>query len=153
MAKAACWTIINGECVVGSHGAGGEIGHICVNYNETAKCGCGNRGCLEQYSSATGIARIARERLEKDDTDSILRQVDKITAKDVFDAVKEGDSLAIEVAEEFGRYLGYALCNLAVACDPTVIVIGGGPEPLGRRTAESRDPEAHLSRSRHPDPR
>ena len=123
--------IINGECVVGSHGAGGEIGHICVNYNETEKCGCGNRGCLEQYSSATGIARIARERLAKDDTDSILRKVDKVTAKEVFDAVKAGDELAREVAEEFGRYLGYALCNLAVACDPTVIVIGGGVSKAG----------------------
>ena len=123
--------IINGECVVGSHGAGGEIGHICVNYNETEKCGCGNRGCLEQYSSATGIARMARERLAKDDTDSLLRRVDKVTAKEVFDAVKADDELARGVAEEFGRYLGYALCNLAVACDPTVIVIGGGVSKAG----------------------
>lgn len=123
--------IINGECVVGSHGAGGEIGHICVNYNETEKCGCGNTGCLEQYSSATGIARLARKRLEEDQTESILRHVQDVTAKEVFDAVKKGDALAKEVAEEFGKYLGYALANLAVACDPTVIVIGGGVSKAG----------------------
>lgn len=123
--------IINGECVVGSHGAGGEIGHICVNYNETAKCGCGNRGCLEQYSSATGVVRLAKERLLKENADSLLRSIEDLTAKDVFDAVKKNDALAIEVAEDFGRYLGYALDNLAVACDPTVIVIGGGVSRAG----------------------
>ena len=123
--------IINGECVIGSHGAGGEIGHICVNYEETEACGCGNRGCLEQYASATGITRLARKRLANDEEPSILRDVAELSAKEVFDAVKKEDRLAIEVAREFGRYLGYALANFAAACDPTVIVIGGGVSKAG----------------------
>ena len=123
--------IINGECVVGQHGAGGEIGHICVNYEETEKCGCGKTGCLEQYASATGITRLAKRRLAKDDEESILRAVEELSAKAVFDAVKEGDKVAVEIAEEFGRYLGHALANLAAACDPAVIVIGGGVSRAG----------------------
>lgn len=122
--------IINGECLIGEHGAGGEIGHICVNYNETATCGCGKQGCLEQYASATGITRLANIRLSKDDKASELRG-GEISAKTVFDAVKNGDEVAIEIAEEFGKYLGYALSNLAAACDPSVVVIGGGVSKAG----------------------
>lgn len=123
--------IINGECVVGKHGAGGEIGHVCVDYEETETCGCGRTGCLEQYASATGITRLAKRRLAEDDTPSILRDAGDVSAKSVFDAVKEGDALAIEVAEKFGRILGYALVNLAAICDPAVIVIGGGVSKAG----------------------
>ena len=123
--------IINGECVIGKHGAGGEIGHICVNYEETEPCGCGNRGCLEQYASATGIVRLARKRLAQDEEPSLLRDVTELSAKEVFDAVKKDDKAAIEVAKEFGKYLGYALANLAAACDPAVIVIGGGVSRAG----------------------
>lgn len=123
--------IIGGECVVGQHGAGGEIGHICVNYEETEHCGCGKTGCLEQYASATGITRLAKKRLAKDEEPSALRTAEEISAKTVFDAVKEGDKVAIEIAKEFGRYLGYALANLAAAVDPAVIVIGGGVSKAG----------------------
>lgn len=125
--------ITNGRIMVGGHGAGGEIGHICVNYEETEQCGCGKTGCLEQYASATGIARLARKRLKKNEDVSILRETpeEKISAKTVFDAVKEGDKVAMEVAEEFGKYLGYALSNLAVIVDPEVIVIGGGVSRAG----------------------
>lgn len=122
--------IIDGKILGGAHGAGGEIGHICVNYEEEEKCGCGNRGCLEQYASATGITRLANMRLKKDDNPSKLRETE-VSAKTVFDAVKEGDALAIEVAEEFGKYLGYALANIAVLTDPSVIVIGGGVSKAG----------------------
>ena len=119
--------------MVGGHGAGGEIGHICVNYDETESCGCGKTGCLEQYASATGIARLARKRLKKNEDASILRDAaeEEISAKTVFDAVKAGDKVAMEVAEEFGKYLGYALSNLAVIVDPEVIVIGGGVSRAG----------------------
>lgn len=125
--------ITNGRIMVGGHGAGGEIGHICVNYEETEQCGCGKTGCLEQYASATGIARLARKRLKKNEDASILREKpeEKISAKTVFDAVKAGDKVAMEVAEEFGKYLGYALSNLAVIVDPEVIVIGGGVSRAG----------------------
>lgn len=123
--------IVEGKCLVGGHGGGGEIGHICVNYEETECCGCGKQGCLEQYASATGIARLAKKRLAKDDKPSILRGKEDNTAKDVFDAVKAGDEVADEIAVEFGNYLGHALANLAAACDPTVFVIGGGVSKAG----------------------
>ena len=122
--------IIDGKPLVGAHGAGGEIGHLCVNYEETDHCGCGNTGCLEQYASATGITRLANIRLAKDDTLSVLRE-QEVSAKTVFDAVKTGDVVAKEIAEEFGRYLGYAMANLAAVADPSAIVIGGGVSKAG----------------------
>ena len=123
--------IVDGKCLVGAHGAGGEIGHLCVNYQETETCGCGKKGCLEQYASATGITRLANMRLAKDEKPSTLRNVAEMSAKEVFDAVKAGDEVAIEIATEFGKYLGHALANLAAACDPAVIVIGGGVSKAG----------------------
>ena len=122
--------IVNGRPLVGAHGAGGEIGHLCVNYEETEHCGCGKTGCLEQYASATGIARLARKRLEKDDADTVLRGR-HLSAKSVFDALKEGDKVAEEIVEEFGEYLGHALANLAAVTDPAVIVIGEGVSRAG----------------------
>lgn len=122
--------IVNGKPIIGAHGAGGEIGHICVNYEETDCCGCGKKGCLEQYASATGISRLAKQRLAKDERSSVLRK-QNINAKAVFDALKAGDELAEEIVEEFGRYLGYAMANLAVIADPAVIVIGGGVSKAG----------------------
>ncbi len=114
----------------GAHGAGGEIGHLCVNYEETETCGCGNRGCLEQYASATGIVRLAKKRLAEETRKTGLNS-ETVTAKDVFDAVKDGDVVAQEIAVEFGRYLGHGLANLAVVADPAVIVIGGGVSKAG----------------------
>ena len=122
--------IVNGQPVVGAHGAGGEIGHICVNYEEEDHCGCGNRGCLEQYASATGITRLAGKRLKADDVPSSLRDR-KLSAKAVFDELKKGDKIAEEIVEEFGTYLGHALANLAAITDPSVIVIGGGVSKAG----------------------
>ena len=122
--------IIDGKPLVGAHGAGGEIGHLCVNYEETDHCGCGNTGCLEQYASATGITRLANIRLAKDDAKSVLREQD-VSAKTVFDSVKAGDAVAKEIAEEFGKYLGHAMANLAAVADPSAIVIGGGVSKAG----------------------
>ncbi|HJD46039.1 MAG TPA: ROK family glucokinase [Candidatus Mediterraneibacter norfolkensis] len=122
--------IIDGKILVGQNGAGGEIGHLCVNYEETDKCGCGNRGCLEQYASATGIVRLAKKKLGQDMRPTILKKED-ITAKDVFDAVKAGDEVAKEIAVEFGTCLGHALANLAAVTDPAVFVIGGGVSKAG----------------------
>ena len=123
--------IVNGHPLVGAHGAGGEIGHLCVNYEETEHCGCGNTGCLEQYASATGIARLAKKRLAADDAASSLRDKKEISAKTVFDALKDGDKVAEEIVEEFGVYLGHAMANLAAVVDPSVIVIGGGVSKAG----------------------
>ena len=122
--------IIDGKPLVGAHGAGGEIGHLCVNYEETDHCGCGNTGCLEQYASATGITRLANIRLAKDDAKSVLRE-QEVSAKTVFDAVKAGVAVAKEIAEEFGKYLGHAMANLAAVADPSAIVIGGGVSKAG----------------------
>lgn len=122
--------IVNGQPLVGAHGAGGEIGHLCVNYEETDHCGCGNQGCLEQYASATGITRLANKRLQADDAPSLLRG-QEVSAKAVFDALKDGDKVAEEIVEEFGAYLGHAMANLAAVTDPSVIVIGGGVSKAG----------------------
>lgn len=123
--------IVDGKPLVGEHGAGGEIGHLCMNYEETETCGCGNTGCLEQYASATGIVKLAEKRLKQDDTSSILREKESVDAKAVFDVLKAGDTVATEIVEKFGRYLGYGLANLAVVTDPSVIVIGGGVSNAG----------------------
>ena len=123
--------IIEGKLVAGSTGAGGEIGHIHVEDNETISCGCGKCGCLEQYASATGIARLANERLAQDNMPSVLRETEKVDAKAVFDAVKAGDRLAIEVAEIFGMYLGKGLAGVAAVVNPEAFVIGGGVSKAG----------------------
>lgn len=122
--------ICNGQMVTGATGSGGEIGHIHVEDNETEECGCHNIGCLEQYSSATGIVRLANRRLAKDNAPSVLRD-NELTAKAVFDAVKFGDKVAIEVAEQFGQYLGKGLAAIAGVVNPEVIVIGGGVSKAG----------------------
>ena len=122
--------IIEGKLVAGSTGAGGEIGHIHVEDNETISCGCGNCGCLEQYTSATGITRLANERLAQDNKPSVLRD-GEVSAKTVFDAVKAGDELAIEVAEIFGMYLGKGLAAVGAVVNPEAFVIGGGVSKAG----------------------
>lgn len=122
--------VADGRLLAGATGAGGEIGHIHLEDDETESCGCGNKGCLEQYASATGIVRLARRRLTKDEKPSVLRG-GEITAKRVFDAVKEGDELAIEVAGEFGDYLGKGLAAVAAVVNPEVFVIGGGVSKAG----------------------
>ena len=122
--------IIEGRLVAGATGAGGEIGHIHVEDNELISCGCGNKGCLEQYASATGITRLANERLKQDDMPSVLRE-GEVSAKAVFDAVKAGDRLAVEVAEIFGMYLGKGLATVACVVNPEAFVIGGGVSKAG----------------------
>lgn len=122
--------IIDGKMLTGATGAGGEIGHIHVNDEEEEICGCGNKGCLEQYSSATGITRLANQLLASSDKDSVLRS-GEVSAKTVFDAVKERDPLAVEVAEKFGKYLGDGLASIACVVNPEAIVIGGGVSKAG----------------------
>ena len=122
--------IINGRIVTGATGAGGEIGHIHIEDQETDVCGCGNKGCLEQYASATGIVRLANRRLQKDNAPSILR-TGEVSAKTVFDAVKEKDAVAIDIAQQFGEYLGKGLAAVAGVVNPEVFVIGGGVSKAG----------------------
>ena len=123
--------IINGKIVTGSNGAGGEIGHIHVTDSVDRPCNCGNTGCLEQVASATGVVYLANKKLASCDTPSVLRD-GEVSAKSVFDAVKAGDAVAQEIAEEFGRYLGLACANIAGVVDPQVFVIGGGVSKAGK---------------------
>lgn len=122
--------ISDGRMITGTAGAGGEIGHIHIEDEEEECCGCGNKGCLEEYASATGVVRLAKRRLAKDDVPSILRE-GELSAKAVFDAVKEKDPVAIEVAEQFGNYLGKGLAMVAAVVNPEVFVIGGGVSKAG----------------------
>ena len=101
-----------------------------LNLEETDTCGCGGHGCLEQYASATGISRLARKKMEHETRATILTKED-LSAKAVFDAVKEGDEVAIEVATEMGNYLGHAMADMAAVLDPAVFVIGGGVSKAG----------------------
>lgn len=123
--------IINDKIVAGAHGAAGEIGHAHVEDSITDPCNCGNCGCLEQVASATGIVRLAKELLASTKAPSVLRECE-VTAKAVWDAVKEGDALAVQVAERFGTYLGKALAVFAAVADPEIIVIGGGVSKAGQ---------------------
>lgn len=122
--------IIDGKILVGTNGAGGEIGHIHVGDDIPGTCGCGNQGCLEQVASANGTVRLAKWMLEGRQTDTVL-QPDTMTSKDIWDAVKAGDAFALEVADRFGYYLGLALANIASTVDPEVFIIGGGVSKAG----------------------
>ncbi|MBE5856874.1 MAG: ROK family glucokinase [Lachnospiraceae bacterium] len=122
--------IVDGQILSGTSGAAGEIGHIHLNDNELSVCGCGNRGCLEQYASATGVVRLAKRRLVADEKPSVLRDAE-LSAKTVFDAVKAGDEVAIDVAKEFGRCLGIGLAIVAAVMNPQIFVIGGGVSKAG----------------------
>lgn len=126
--------ILNGKILTGSNGAAGEIGHIKVNFNETATCGCGGHGCLEQYSSATAIMRHARELVKTTEEESYLRQfeTEKITGKEIFDAYKAGDKLAGQVVERFARFLGLGLSHVTAVVDTQAFVIGGGVSKNGQ---------------------
>ncbi len=123
--------IVDGKLLVGVHGSGGEIGHIKIHPEETETCGCGKRGCLEQYASATGVVRMAKKALGECDKASALRQCGEVTAKDVFDAAKSGDELAMDVVRGFGENMGRALVAVSCVCDPEVFVIGGGVSAAG----------------------
>ena len=124
--------IIDSKIIAGYHGAGGEIGHACVNHNEVRPCNCGNHGCLEQYASATGIVRVANDILEESQEDSKMRHVEKLSAKNVLDFYKEGDALAVKTMEKVGDILGSTLAVFACVTDPEAIVIGGGVSKAGK---------------------
>lgn len=123
--------IVNGEMVTGHNGAGGEIGHITVSKSEIEPCNCGQYGCLEQYASATGIVRVARRKLAKSQEETVLRTNENLTAKDIFDAAKAGDDIAIQLVDEVCGILGGALSNISAVVNPEVIVIGGGVSKAG----------------------
>lgn len=123
--------ILNGQILAGKTGTAGEIGHTTINPFETEACNCGKKGCLEQYASATGMVRVARKFLKELDKPSMLRQLDKITAKDIWDKAKMGDEIALETAQYVSRLLGMAIANACYIADPEMVVIGGGVSQAG----------------------
>mgnify|MGYP004610984417 FL=1 len=128
--------ILDGKILGGAHGVGGELGHITVSAPDKHPCTCGKRGCVEQYASANGIARMARERLAAEDTPSVLRGLENVTCKDVFDAAKRGDALASASLEQSLDYLGEALADACCVCDPERIILGGGVSKAGEYLLE-----------------
>ena len=124
--------IIDGKPLHGVHGSAGEIGHINVNRFETEPCGCGNHGCAEQYCSATGVVRIAKQFLQTSAEDSSLRQLEELTCRDVFDAAKAGDDLAKRILDKVFQYMGQFLAAICCTVDPEVVVLGGGVSKAGQ---------------------
>lgn len=124
--------IVNSKMIAGTHGAGGEIGHITMNPHETETCGCGRKGCLEQYASATGLVRLAKRALAEEHEASVLDNLTEVTAKDVFDAYKDGDKVAATIVDKFAGILGRGLSIISCVADPDVFVIGGGVSKAGQ---------------------
>ncbi|MBP5388865.1 MAG: ROK family protein [Bacteroidales bacterium] len=118
--------IIGGQLVYGHDGFAGELGHTNVVRHNGRTCGCGKQGCLEAYCSAIGVAKTARDWLEMSSEPSVLRDVEKITSKDVYDAAKEGDALALRVFEYTGTLLGRSFADFVAFSAPEAIVLFGG---------------------------
>lgn len=126
--------IVNRKIVVGAHGAGAEIGHMVINPDEKEQCSCGLHGCSEQYGSATGVVRLAKRHLAASDKESRLRgylEADHLSAKQVFDAARDGDELAIEIVDDVTDKLGLTLAHIAAVADPEAFLIGGGVSRAG----------------------
>ncbi|MET3557214.1 glucokinase [Streptococcus rupicaprae] len=127
--------IAGGNLIHGIAGAGGELGHITVDFDQPFECTCGKKGCLETVASATGIVNLARRFAANYAGDSKLKALvddaQDVTAKDVFDLAKEGDALALMVYKQFAHYLGTACANIASVLNPAYIVIGGGVSAAG----------------------
>lgn len=126
--------VVDGRVVYGSDGFAGELGHFVIDHSDNARsCGCGRKGCLEAYTSATGVARTAREFLEHSSEASLLREIvaDEITSYDVFKAAEKGDKLALDIFNYTGRILGTACADFATFCSPEAFVFFGGLAKAG----------------------
>ena len=124
--------VVGGNVIHGTHGAGGEIGHITLNPDEPDTCGCGKHGCVEQYCSATGIVRLAKKYLASTEEASSLRALEEITCKDVFDASAAGDEAAWAILEQVYDYMGKFLADICCVTDPEAVVLGGGVSKAGK---------------------
>jgi glucokinase len=129
--------ILGGHIITGYNGAAGEIGHIHVNDEETRSCGCGKKGCLEQYASASGIVNLAKKLLNENKEPSALRGIKEISAKSVLDNAKKGDAISLQVVEKACDYLGLAFSHIAHVLDPDAFVIGGGVSKAGNILIET----------------
>lgn len=128
--------VVDGKQVCGVFGAGGEIGHMVLVPDEKEYCNCGKRGCVEQFCSATGIVRVAKRYLASHEAESVLRENEKLTAKDVFDAAGAGDAVAQAILEQVYDYMGQFLANIGCVVDPEVFVFGGGVSRAGQPLLE-----------------
>lgn len=131
--------VVDGKIVYGSDGFAGELGHFVIDHSGNGRvCGCGRRGCLETYTSATGVARTARELLQTRKDKSLLRQLDpeKITSFDVFQAAEQGDKIALEIFEYTGRILGTACADYCTFNSPEAFVFFGGLTKAGNYLME-----------------
>ncbi len=123
--------VVEGNLLHGAHGSGAEIGHLILNPQETTPCNCGSYGCAEQYCSATGIVRLAKQHLAANDAPSTLRELETMICKDIFDAAKAGDTEAGIILTKVYDYLGMLLGNVCSTVNPEVVVIGGGVSKAG----------------------
>ena len=135
--------VVEGRLLHGAHGSGAEIGHLVLNRDETVQCNCGKYGCVEQYCSATGVVRLAKLRLQKDDAPSTLRDIPNMVCKDVFDAGKAGDTVALEILEQVYAYLGEYLANVCSVVNPEIVVLGGGVSKAGKMLLDGMAPWFH----------
>ena len=124
--------VIGGKVLHGTTGAAGEIGHLVLNRNEKRRCNCGKRGCVEQYCSATGIVRMAKDYLEETGAASCLKGKENLTCKDVFDGAAAGDEAAREILQRVYAYMGEFIANLCIVLNPQAVVIGGGVSKAGQ---------------------
>ena len=116
---------------VGHLGYAGEFGHTCVEENGRL-CGCGHRGCLEAYAGASGIIRTAKEMMEGSDAPSLMRNLEKLSPRTIFECCEQGDEMAIDVFRRTGRMLGLGLANYASIIDPEAIILTGGISHAGK---------------------
>ena len=123
--------VVEGNLIHGAHGSGAEIGHLVLRRDETVRCNCGKYGCVEQYCSATGIVRLAKKYLNSHDEPSVLRDIENMVCKDIFDAAKAGDAPAQAILQKVYGYMGEFLANVCSVVDPEVVVIGGGVSKAG----------------------
>lgn len=126
--------VVNGQVIYGSDGFAGELGHVIVDKSSEARsCGCGRKGCLETYCSATGVARTAKKMLRESDRPTVLRElsIEEITSKDVAIAAGKGDKLAKEIFEYTGKVLGAACADFAAFCSPEAFIFFGGLTKAG----------------------
>ena len=127
--------VVDGKVLRGSHGAGGELGHMTLNRQEAEVCNCGKRGCAEQYCSATGIVRLTQKYLTETGEESLLKNKD-FSCKAVFAAAQQGDGPAKAVLEQVYRYMGEFLANVCCVVDPEIVVLGGGVSKAGQPLLE-----------------
>jgi len=135
--------VVEGNLLHGAHGSAAELGHMVLRHDETDTCGCGKRGCVEQYCSATGIVRLAGKYLAQSGEPSSLRSLETITCKDIFDAGKAGDGAALAILDQYYALMGEFLGTLCSVVNPEAVVIGGGVSKAGQVLIDGFIPYFH----------